>query len=151
MLYYIQQINVWAWKKENPTWDGGFRCMDTNFPPLQSHAASQLPHLSRRWPHLSTFEPWSHRLDPTYTHETQILKKQKLTMAHLNSSLSNTKTRPFFRLDYCYSWGCSQNTIFFFFNVLYSALMYIGTVPYIIYFVFLGQHVLMIYICTFQV
>jgi hypothetical protein len=37
-MYNIQQINV-----KTLTWGGGLQCTDANFPPLQSHAASQLP------------------------------------------------------------------------------------------------------------
>ncbi len=55
--------------QKNFTWRGGLWCMGADFPPLQFHAASQLPQLAWCWPHLSPCYPWSHPLIiPQYYH-----------------------------------------------------------------------------------
>jgi hypothetical protein len=72
------------------TWNGGTLCKEANFSPLQSHAASQLPLFQAVGPTLplTTLDstPESH----THTHMWPSFNKRKTSLAHRNSSWSDT-------------------------------------------------------------
>ncbi len=78
-----------VWKK-NVTWGGGLWGKDVNFPPLMTHAASQLPHFSSHLSRPSPNSPWIHCWS-TYSYVTQFFNKQKTTPPHRNSSEWNTQ------------------------------------------------------------
>ncbi len=107
MLYNIQQINVWpSYVKKNLTWDGGLWCRF--FPPLQSHAASQLSHCSGRWPHPSPRYPWSHihMSDTTFKRAEDNIVTSEFVLVQYISTTSTVAVWPI-----CFNYSSADNRL----------------------------------------